>query len=144
MRDEESPGPVTQASAPKAPGHLGRADARSFGGGTLSPGRLCHEGRDGERLPKGNSRPRSPDRPAGRGGGRPEDDCRAVDAARNPQGHLRPGARPPRARKEGPSPAIRPPPPGLRRLESRQRLSLRLQAPPPPPPYVTPPLPPHP
>src|SRR5260370_7552036 len=40
MRDEESPGPVTQASAPKAPGQLGRADARSFGGGTLSPGRL--------------------------------------------------------------------------------------------------------
>src|SRR5260370_4442784 len=35
MRDAAAPGPSTQASAPKAPGRLGRADARNFGGGTL-------------------------------------------------------------------------------------------------------------
>src|SRR5713226_8396909 len=35
MRDDEAPGPSTQASAPKAPGRLGRADARNYGGGTL-------------------------------------------------------------------------------------------------------------
>ena len=34
MRDEEAPGPLTLASAPKAPGHLARADARAIGGGT--------------------------------------------------------------------------------------------------------------
>jgi len=51
MRDEEAPGPLTQASAPlsgsprnrqipwgeTAPGRLGREDARTFGGATLSP-----------------------------------------------------------------------------------------------------------
>src|SRR6266851_4603944 len=35
MRDDEAPGPTTLASAPKAPGRLGRADARNFEGGTL-------------------------------------------------------------------------------------------------------------
>src|SRR3989440_7684709 len=35
MRDEEAPGPLTQASAPEAPGRLAREDARSIGGGTL-------------------------------------------------------------------------------------------------------------
>ena len=35
MRDDAAPGPMTQASAPKAPGRLGRDDARSFGGWTL-------------------------------------------------------------------------------------------------------------
>src|SRR2546425_8349483 len=32
---EEAPGPLTQASAPEAPGRLAREDARSIGGGTL-------------------------------------------------------------------------------------------------------------
>src|SRR5205807_7516639 len=31
MRDNAAPGPLTRASAPKAPGRLGREDARSFG-----------------------------------------------------------------------------------------------------------------
>src|SRR3989440_3903904 len=31
MRDEEAPGPVTPASAPTAPGRLGREDARGSG-----------------------------------------------------------------------------------------------------------------
>jgi len=48
MRDEEAPGPLTQASAPTgvpaksqiswgrlAPGRLGREDARNLGGATL-------------------------------------------------------------------------------------------------------------
>jgi len=35
MRDDEAPGPLTQASAPKAPGRLPREDARNGGGGTL-------------------------------------------------------------------------------------------------------------
>jgi len=35
MRDEEAPGPLTQPSAPQAPGRLGREDARIFGGATL-------------------------------------------------------------------------------------------------------------
>src|SRR6266568_4768640 len=35
MRDDAAPGPLTQASAPKAPGRLGREDARNFGGGAL-------------------------------------------------------------------------------------------------------------
>jgi broad specificity phosphatase PhoE len=33
MREEEAPGPLTPASAPQAPGRLGREDARNFGGG---------------------------------------------------------------------------------------------------------------
>src|SRR6266571_8955075 len=45
MRDDAGPGPWTLASAPQAPGRLGREDARNFGGGTL---RLRKEGRDGE------------------------------------------------------------------------------------------------
>jgi len=35
MRDEGAPGPLTQASAPQAPGRLAREDARTSGGGTL-------------------------------------------------------------------------------------------------------------
>ncbi len=35
MHDEEAPGPLTQASAPQAPGRLDREDARTIGGGTL-------------------------------------------------------------------------------------------------------------
>ena len=35
MHDEETPGPLTQASAPKAPGCLDREGARRIGGGTL-------------------------------------------------------------------------------------------------------------
>ncbi len=35
MRDEEATGPLTQASAPQAPGRLDREDARAIGGGTL-------------------------------------------------------------------------------------------------------------
>ncbi|HSS60758.1 MAG TPA: hypothetical protein VLK30_04795 [Candidatus Limnocylindrales bacterium] len=35
LRDDEAPGPQTQASAPQAPGRLGREDARSLGVGTL-------------------------------------------------------------------------------------------------------------
>src|SRR5713226_7616606 len=31
MRDDAAPGPLTQASAPQAPGRLGREDARSSG-----------------------------------------------------------------------------------------------------------------
>jgi len=34
MRDDEAPGPLTQASAPKAPGRLAHEDARNGGGGT--------------------------------------------------------------------------------------------------------------
>jgi len=34
MRDDEAPGPLTQAS-PKAPGRLAHEDARNGGGGTL-------------------------------------------------------------------------------------------------------------
>src|SRR5260370_16888760 len=37
MRDDAAPGPSTPASAPQAPGLLGRADARNFGGRTLTP-----------------------------------------------------------------------------------------------------------
>src|SRR5579859_243080 len=37
MRDDAAPGPLTQASAPQAPGRLGREDARSVG--VESPGR---------------------------------------------------------------------------------------------------------
>src|SRR5216684_989546 len=36
MRDDAAPGPMTQASAPKAPGLLGREDARRLGGGALT------------------------------------------------------------------------------------------------------------
>src|SRR6266852_1674196 len=36
MRDEEAPGPLTPASAPQAPGRLGREDARNLGSSTLS------------------------------------------------------------------------------------------------------------
>src|SRR3981081_1838428 len=36
MGDNAAPGPSTQASAPQAPGRLGREDARNFGGGTLT------------------------------------------------------------------------------------------------------------
>src|SRR6266849_7407046 len=36
MRDDAAPGPMTQASAPKAPGRLGREDARRLGGGALT------------------------------------------------------------------------------------------------------------
>ncbi len=36
MREDAAPGPSTQASAPKAPGCLGRVDARSFRDRTLS------------------------------------------------------------------------------------------------------------
>ena len=35
MRDDAAPGPLTQPSAPKAPGRLGREDARDLGAGTL-------------------------------------------------------------------------------------------------------------
>src|SRR5712692_8678930 len=35
MRDDAAPGPLTQASAPQAPGRLGREDARNFGCRTL-------------------------------------------------------------------------------------------------------------
>src|SRR4030081_872311 len=35
MRDDDAPGPLTQASAPKVPGRPGRKAARSFGGGAL-------------------------------------------------------------------------------------------------------------
>ena len=35
MRDDAAPGLLTQPSAPKAPGRLGREDARTCGGGTL-------------------------------------------------------------------------------------------------------------
>src|SRR5216684_9023221 len=45
MRDDEAPGPSTQASAPKAPGRLGRADARNFGGGTLLDDLQAHRPR---------------------------------------------------------------------------------------------------
>src|SRR6266849_5480158 len=45
MRDDEAPGPSTQASAPKAPGRLGRADARNFGGGTLLDDLQAHRSR---------------------------------------------------------------------------------------------------
>ncbi len=34
MRDEAAPGPLTQASAPLAPGRLGREGAKIFGGVT--------------------------------------------------------------------------------------------------------------
>jgi dTDP-glucose 4,6-dehydratase len=34
MRDDAAPEPLTSASAPQAPGRLGREDARNFGGGT--------------------------------------------------------------------------------------------------------------
>src|SRR5438445_10902225 len=34
MPDNAAPGPLTRASAPKAPGRLGREDARTFGGVT--------------------------------------------------------------------------------------------------------------
>src|SRR5438552_2739658 len=34
MRDKAAPGPLKRASAPKAPGRLGREDARTFGGVT--------------------------------------------------------------------------------------------------------------
>src|SRR5260370_1952698 len=37
MRDDAAPGPSTPASAPQALGLLGRADARNFGGRTLTP-----------------------------------------------------------------------------------------------------------
>src|SRR5713101_6058602 len=36
MRDEEAPGPLTPASAPKAPGRLGREDARNFGSASVN------------------------------------------------------------------------------------------------------------
>ncbi|HET6311356.1 MAG TPA: hypothetical protein VFH00_10185 [Candidatus Nitrosotalea sp.] len=36
MRDDAAPGPLTQASAPQAPGRLGREDARNFGDGALN------------------------------------------------------------------------------------------------------------
>ncbi len=36
MRDDAPTGPLTQASAPQAPGRLGREDARNFRGGPLS------------------------------------------------------------------------------------------------------------
>jgi len=35
MRDDVAPGPMTLASGPQAPGRLGHAAARSFGGATL-------------------------------------------------------------------------------------------------------------
>jgi hypothetical protein len=35
MRDEDAPGPLTQASAPQAPGRRGREDASIIGGSTL-------------------------------------------------------------------------------------------------------------
>ena len=35
MRDDAAPGPLTQPSAPEAPGSLGREDGRTIGGGTL-------------------------------------------------------------------------------------------------------------
>jgi hypothetical protein len=35
MRDDAAPGPLTRASAPKAPGRLGREDARHIGSATL-------------------------------------------------------------------------------------------------------------
>jgi hypothetical protein len=35
MRDDAATGPLTPASALKAPGRLGREDARILGGGTL-------------------------------------------------------------------------------------------------------------
>jgi LAO/AO transport system kinase len=40
MRDDDAPGPLTQASAPKAPGRLGREDARSLEDGTLLAARF--------------------------------------------------------------------------------------------------------
>ncbi len=36
MRDDSAPGPMTQASAPQAPGRLAREDARNFGSRTLA------------------------------------------------------------------------------------------------------------
>jgi len=35
MRDDEAPGPLTKASAPKAPGRLDREDAARIGGEPL-------------------------------------------------------------------------------------------------------------
>jgi hypothetical protein len=35
MRDDAAPGPLTQPSAPQAPGRLGREDTKGLGGGTL-------------------------------------------------------------------------------------------------------------
>jgi len=35
MRDDAAPGPLTPASAPQAPGRLGREDAKDLGGATL-------------------------------------------------------------------------------------------------------------
>ena len=35
MRDDVAPGPLTQPSAPQAPGRLGREGAWLLGGGTL-------------------------------------------------------------------------------------------------------------
>jgi hypothetical protein len=35
MRDDAAQGPLTQPSAPQAPGRLGREDARNLAGGTL-------------------------------------------------------------------------------------------------------------
>jgi hypothetical protein len=35
MRDDAAPGPLTPASAPQAPGCLGREDAKDLGGVTL-------------------------------------------------------------------------------------------------------------
>src|SRR6267143_3961028 len=44
MRDDAAPGPLTPASAPKAPGHLGSEDARNFGRGTRTLKRLLVAG----------------------------------------------------------------------------------------------------
>jgi cystathionine beta-lyase/cystathionine gamma-synthase len=55
MRDDDVPGPLTPASAPKAPGRLGREDARNFGGGSLAS-RAVHAGREGR-----GRRPLAPD-----------------------------------------------------------------------------------
>src|SRR5260370_1599282 len=44
MRDDAAPGPLTPASAPKAPGRLGREDARNSGGGTRNFKRLLVAG----------------------------------------------------------------------------------------------------
>src|SRR5258708_36154194 len=41
MRDSAAPGPLTQASAPQAPGRLGPEDARTPGGGALNDANPC-------------------------------------------------------------------------------------------------------
>src|SRR5215472_7068477 len=76
MRDDAAPGPLTQASAPQAPGRLAREDARNFGSRTLGS---CREPQTdtGPRALLALNRDRAP--------------VRADDVARNGEAEARPG-----------------------------------------------------